>query len=58
MIKRQYPIEPKESAVEEVSLTHQETNVLRYSAGYIPRALPRSLRSQHTPSVRNYLSVC
>ena len=57
MIKRQYPIEPKESGAEEVSLTYEEANALRYTAGYIPRALAKKLKKSAHP-LSEELSIC
>ena len=57
MIKRQYPIEPKESGAEEVSLTYEEANALRYTAGYIPRALAKKLKKSAHP-LSEELSLC
>ena len=57
MIKRQYPIEPKQSAVKEVSLTYEEANALRYSAGYIPRTLVKKLKKSAHP-LHEELSLC
>ena len=42
---------------EELSLSYEEQNALRYAAGYIPRALTKKLRTSSHP-LKDQLTLC
>ena len=56
MIKRQYPIEPKESGAEEVSLTYEEANALHYSAEYIIESVDSISRDERDVPLTQYIT--
>lgn len=45
MIKKKFPIVTTPPAMEKPFLTYEEVNAIRYSAGYIPRALQKKLEN-------------
>ncbi len=59
IVKQQYPIQRAQNSEGEgeVSLTFEETNGLRYAAGYVPRALKKKLRKSAHP-LKSELTLC
>ena len=48
LVKKQYVIHERETLPRDESLSYEEKNALRYTAGYIPRALKKKIdRSSH-----------
>ena len=62
MLKQHCPIVQPTStsgvtSQEELSLSYEEQNALRYAAGYIPRALTKKLRTSAHP-LKDQLTLC
>ena len=49
VIKSKFEVPSKEIEEEELSISHQELNALRYAAGYIPRNLLKKLKKSASP---------
>ena len=57
MIKKRFPISTSSPAFEKPSLSFEEVNAIRYSVGYIPRALQKKLENS-SHKLKEELILC
>lgn len=58
MIKTTYPITSKETLLSTAKLTYEETNGLRYAAGYVVKSLQKKHTSPHIYKEMTFNCVC
>lgn len=58
MIKTTYPITSKETLLSTAKLTYEETNGLRYAAGYVVKSLQKTHTSSHIYKETTFNCVC
>ena len=57
LIKENFPVDARREEEEDVALDYQEMNALRYSAGYVIRAVRKKIKRSSHP-LKNEIALC